>query len=205
MRRATLAAIFVRAGGGARPRGDAGFTLTELMAALVIVGVLSALTLPSLGRDQRSKLGAQYANQVLREFQRARMDAVAERLPQRAYVFRDRIEIRSAVPATRPGGAPRAPTLTDAPVRTVLAGTGVTLFDCLPTPTVPGTPNLTGTAYREIEFNSRGQAQLIGHPAMTPAYLYISNDGVEATHPDRRFRVDLAPLTARANLRTGWN
>jgi prepilin-type N-terminal cleavage/methylation domain-containing protein len=183
---------------------DAGFTLTELMVTLVIIGVLSALTLPSLGRDRKAKQGSEYANLVLREFQRARIDAVSERLPQRAFIYRDRIEIRSAVPGTRPGQAPRAPTLSDPPLRTVLAAGNVLTHDVVATAAVPTQANLGATAYREVEFNIRGQAQLIGAGVLAPAFLYIQNGEVELSHPDSRFRLDLQPLTARVTVHQGW-
>jgi Tfp pilus assembly protein FimT len=174
------------------------------MVALVIIGILSALTLPSMGRDRKSKDGIEYANLVMREFQRARLDAVAERLPQRAYIYRDRVEFRSAVPGARPGQAPRAPTLSDPPSRTVLAGTNVATYDVVATPTAPTQQNLSTTVYREVEFNIRGQVQLIGAAVTAPAYLYIQNSEVQLSHFDSRFRLDLQPLTARATMRQGW-
>ena len=175
------------------------------MMALVIVGVLSALALPSLGRDTKAKAGGEYANMVARELQRARIEAISERLAQRVFVFRDRVEIRPAIPATRPGQAPRAPTLSDPTARIVLADNGVNTLDVLTTTTMPTSQALTTASYRSIDFNARGEAQLVGYPAMTPGFIFLENSEVATSHPDRRHRIDILPLTARVTLREGWN
>lgn len=182
-----------------------GFTLVELMMVLVIIGVLSALALPSLGRDHKAKQGSGFANQIAKEFQRARLDAVSERLAQRVFIFRDRIETRSAVPGARPGVAPRAPTIADTAVRTVLATGAVKVFDVATSDVAPSYEHLDAVTYREIEFNSRGQAQVVGQPAMSPGFLFLSNTDVPESHPDYRYRLDLLPLTARVVVRKGWN
>ncbi len=186
------------------PAGQAGFTLVELLTVLVIVGVLSAMAIPSLGRDRRARIAADYANLVTRELQRARFEAITERLAQRVFVYRDRIEIRSAVPGARPGEAPRAPTVADPAHSTVLAQDGVETLDVLPAAGPPAS-SLSLGIYRQIEFNTRGQAQFIGNPAMTPAFVYLENTAVPLNHPDRRHRIDILPLTARASVRSGWN
>jgi Tfp pilus assembly protein FimT len=172
---------------------------------VVIIGILSALALPSLGRDQKAKHGSGFADQIAREFQRARLDAVSERLPQRVFVFRDRIETRSAIPGALPGQAPRTPTIADPAIRTVLASGVVRVFNLATTPTSPTYQHLDAITYREIEFNTRGQAQMVGQPAMTPGFLYLSNTGVPDSHPDSRYRLDVLPLTAKVIVRNGWN
>jgi prepilin-type N-terminal cleavage/methylation domain-containing protein len=187
------------------PSLEAGFTLTELMMALVIVGLLSALALPSLGRDARAKMGSEYASLVVRELQRARLDAIGERLSQRVYVYRDRIEVRAAVPNLRPGQAPRAPTLSDPTSRVVMADNGVNTFDLSTSTTMPTSQLLTTSTYKSIDFNPRGEAQVVGFPAMTPGFIFVENADAPSTHRERRHRIDIQPLTARATVREGWN
>ena len=172
---------------------------------LVIVGVLSALALPSMGRDHKAKQAVGFANQIAKEFQRARLEAVSERLAQRVFIFRDRIETRSAVAGARPGQAPRAPTITDTALRTTLAVGAVSVFDVRTSATAPTSQQLDAVTYREIEFNTRGQAPVVGQPAMSPGFLFLSNEDVPASHPDRLYRLDLLPLTARVVVRQGWN
>lgn len=79
------------------------------MVVVLMLGILSALAVPTLGRDRSALDGKAFVQTVARDIQRARMAAISERLPVRLFVFQDRIEIRSAVLGVRPGESPGPP------------------------------------------------------------------------------------------------
>jgi prepilin-type N-terminal cleavage/methylation domain-containing protein len=184
---------------------DAAFTLTELMVVVVIVGVLSALATPYLARDRKAALGSEFASGITRELQRSRVQALAERLPVRAFVFKDRVDLRSWVQGTTPGAAPRAPTVTDPLLKSVKTKTGVDVYDVKATPTpAPAAAVLTSTSSVQIDFNTLGQAQMVGQPPLTSAYVFIKNSAVRTNHPDAYFRIDVRALTGYVSVRSGW-
>jgi prepilin-type N-terminal cleavage/methylation domain-containing protein len=191
--------------GGGRAARDAAFTLTELMIVVVILGVLAAVATPYMARDRKAVLGKEYAGQVTRDLQRAHIQAVSERLAIRAFVYLDRIELRSWVPGASPGAAPRAPLTSDPLLRTIKTRTGVDIYNVLTTTTpVPTVPVLTTAAGVLIDFTTQGQAQFVGQPALSPAYVFVKNSAVQPSHPDATYRVDLRALTGYVALHTGW-
>ena len=175
-----------------------------MMVVVVMLGLLAGMAVPYLGRDGTAMQSHGFARTVARDLQRARMEAVAERLSMYLFVFQDRIELRSAVPGLRPGETPQAPTLADPVMRVLLAGDGVVVMDVRGAPSPPTEPALTTSTHRTIEVNARGQAQLVGHPALTPAFMYLRNTRVPASHPERDVRVDVVPLTAAVAVRDRW-
>lgn len=185
---------------------SAGFTLTELMVIVVIVGVLSAVATPYLMRDRKASAAVEFADQVTREMQRARLQALAERLPVRASIFRDRVEVRSWLPGARPGDRPRAPASTDPVLRSVPAQLGVDVLDVLTTPApAPTAPVLTNETPIEIDFNSQGQMQFVGEAPLSPAYLFVRSTLVDGGHPDSHYRIEVTSLTGYVSLHQGWN
>jgi prepilin-type N-terminal cleavage/methylation domain-containing protein len=184
---------------------DGGFTLTEMMIVLVIVGVLSAVATPYMARDRKAAYGREFAAEVAREMQHAHVQAMAERLPIRTFIYRDRIELRSWVPGANPGDAPRAPTTTDPVLRTITARLGVDVYDVLAGATpVPVAPVLTAAAGAKLDFNSQGQMQFVGQPPMTSAFMFVRNSAVQSNHPDAYCRIDVRSLTGYVAQRTGW-
>ena len=180
-----------------------GFTLVELMIVLAIIGIMSALATPLLTRDQQTDAGRVFASEVARELQKVRSEAIASRLTVRAYVFADRVEFRSYSLGATPGAAPAAPAATDPMLGSVKARTGVSVWNVLsPTATAPGAAVLTTTTSAQIDFQSRGTAQLIGSPVPTSAVLYIKNANLPAGSEYASYRVDVTALTGFITVRT---
>lgn len=186
-------------------RAQSGFTLTEVMAVLVIIGILGAISWPYMTKERKATLGSAFAAEVVRELQRVRVQALAERLPVRAFIYSDRMELRSWIPGTRPGDAPTAPTTSSPLLRTIPAAKGVSVYNVISTASPAPTATLTTSSSAQIDFNAQGQMQFVGQAPMTPAFLFIANSNVKSNHPDAYMRVDIRSLTGYVALRTKWN
>jgi prepilin-type N-terminal cleavage/methylation domain-containing protein len=191
-------------------RPDHGFTLTEMMVVVVIVGLLSAVATPFFGRDRLAREGRDFASSIARDLQKARVQAITDRLAIRAFIYRDRIEFRSAVPGATPGAPPRAATTADPVMRVLRGREELTIADAVPLPNAGAAPApdaqvLTTAAPVVVEFNSLGQAQLVGGGAFTGVTLYVRNNGLQVSHPERFHRIDVTALTGFVSLQPRWN
>jgi len=186
----------------ARTGRQAGFTLTEMMVTLVIIGVLATLSAPLLGSRDEDKMRA-FTNSLARDLQRARMQAVSERLPVTAYAFVDRFEFRQATDGATPGAAPVEPVVTDAPLRVLAAPRGVEIMDVVASAAVPGSATLgTAPPAEEIRFFGMGSADLLNDSNdETPIQIWIQNTELPAAHPYRTARITVSPLTGHVVLR----
>ncbi len=179
--------------------------MAELMTVVTIMGAMAAAAGPSLTRDKAASSGKGYAEEVSQQLQRARMEAVATRLPRYAFIYSDRVEIRAARPGASPTAALLAPTTSDPVLHVIRARVGVSTFDVTGTSTAPSA-TLSPTVAKQIVFGSMGAGHIapVVPTNPTPVYLYINNDTVKPNHPERRFRVDVAPLSGQVALRGKW-
>lgn len=179
--------------------------MTELMVVLAVIGILSAVASPYLAKERKAGLGTAFASQVVRELQRVRVQALAERLPIRAFIYLDRIELRSWVPGARPGDPARAALTSDPLLRTIPTPASVDIFAVLPTATpAPAAAALSASLGAQVDFNAQGQMQFVGQALMSPAFLFVRNSNVPSNHPEAYLRVDVRSLTGYVSLHAGW-
>jgi prepilin-type N-terminal cleavage/methylation domain-containing protein len=189
-----------------RAARDAAFTLTEMMVVLVIIGVISALSLPYMGRDRKSLEAREFAGELAKTLQVARQTAVSERLPIRAFIFRDRIELRSHLNGATPGAPTVEPTVADPVLRVVLARTATEVVDVRAAAApVPTAQVLSTTTPAIIDFRTQGQMEFDGQPDSSSAFIFVRKSDVPVGVRNRLFRVDVRALTGHVAVRQGWD
>lgn len=183
-------------------RGARGFTLTELMIVVVILGILSAAAAPSFNKDDRAREGRDLSADVARELQKSRVEALSTSLATRAFIFSDRVELRPWVAGATAGAAPRPPTVTDPTARVLRAPSGVSLMGVVvPGVAAPASGTLSTTVHADLDFSNQGSAQLVGQPIPTGATIYLQNSRLPASSPDFDFRIDVTALTGYVSVR----
>jgi prepilin-type N-terminal cleavage/methylation domain-containing protein len=172
---------------------QAGFTLTETMVVVVILGILAALSTPLITRDNTARKGRDWAKLVAQTLQRARFEALGERTTIHVLFYRTRIDIyRQASPAPillstlRAPVAPADQTIATWAIKS--AATAPTAAELTDTTAAPSfTPSLPTN---DIAFTLLGATV-----NNTSWWIYIRNELLPASHPDASFLVNVQGLT----------
>ena len=178
-------------------------TLTEIMVVLVIIGVLAASSRTLFSRDRTKREARQFAAELARDLQRVRFTAIAERLPQRVFIFSDRAEFRSAVAAADVNDPPTPALITHPTQRVLNAPAGVTIWNVLTTTAVPASAVLTTATQQTINFDTTGVASVVGVVG-TQISIYIRNANQGAGTQERDYRIDVQPLTGHVSMVEDW-
>jgi hypothetical protein len=185
---------------------EGGFTVRDVLTVLGLLGV-AALAIPATRSEASAPAPASdgsFADQVARELQRTRGEAVTTRVPRYAFIYSNRVEIRAAKRGAG-RGAWVAPTTSDPVLRTVRARLGVSAVDVTSRAGLPSF-TLTETSAKEIVFGSGGTGALASIRSARPTalHLYITNDTVGNNHPERTARVDIAATSGVVSLGRSW-
>ena len=175
---------------------QAGFTITEMMVVLVIIGVLAAVATPSLTRDSTARKGRDFANIVAQRLQRAHLDAMSLRASHIVQLCTDgtalfNLSVSGSVP-----------------IRSMSAPPGVAIWDATtsitdPAPTQRGLGDTGSSSCKLIYFNPTGNAGISTSVADLASWnIYIRNENlVNPNHPDGGFLISVTGLTAFVSTR----
>lgn len=179
--------------------------MIELMVVVVIIAILSAIAAPRFTRDRITQDGRDFVNELTRELQRSRIEAISTRMPIYAFVFSDRVEIRSAKPGGTLVAPVVAPTTADPILRIIRAKNRIVTYDVTNSTAVP-TAALTTASSKQIVFSTLGDGYLGPTRPVnpTPVYLFVENGQAPAAHVEHYYRIDLSALTGYVQLRNGW-
>jgi prepilin-type N-terminal cleavage/methylation domain-containing protein len=183
-------------------KGNAGFTLTELMVVVVILSLLAALSTPLFGRDNNARKGRDWAKIVAQLLQRARFQAMGDRANMHVVLSRAQVDLYREDPVgTYTLLSSTLGPLADSEVERTVAIWDAKVNDPTTLPTQrnlpPGgaVPSVSVEA-RDIIFTSVGNAVKFSDKT-TPAdwRVYLRNELLPAGHPDSSFIIKISGLT----------
>lgn len=162
-----------------------GFTVTELMVVLVIIGILAAVATPSLTRDSTARKGRDFANQLAQGLQRSHLDAMGTHIRQSASISGTQVVFYREDTAS-----------TSTVLRNLFAPAGVVIVDAVAGGTAASLP-------QKIFFNPTGNA-CSNFACTSPVswLVHIQNQNLSPKHPDFGFVISVTGLTSFVSTRS---
>jgi prepilin-type N-terminal cleavage/methylation domain-containing protein len=182
-------------------KADAGFTLTELMVVVVILALLAALSTPLFTSDNKARKGRGWANIVAQTLQRARFQAMGDRINMHVLLYRTRIDVYAENPPVPPSTTTTYTLLRSLPGPAAADEKTVAIWDTRTDTTVPTgprsqladtpeEPTFGAPKVNEIIFTSLGSTA--GNANWR---IYIRNELLPSAHPDSSFVINVGGLT----------
>jgi prepilin-type N-terminal cleavage/methylation domain-containing protein len=177
---------------------QAGFTLTETMVVVVIIGILAAISTPLLTRDNKARKGRSWANLVAQTLQKGRFQAMGDRNNIHLRLYRTHIDVLSEDATQSP------PTYTLLSRVANPAGEGVetiAIWDAKISPAAPTDQN--------ADLNAGTPATIVFTPLGSTLnnqcwWIYIRNEFLPPAHPDAGFLVKVGGLTGYITTNDKW-
>ncbi len=169
---------------------EAGFTLTEAMVVVVILGLLAALSTPLISRDNTARKGRGWQNTVAQALQKARFQAMGDRANIHVLLYRARIETwREETSAeTIPSSTIAGILLSSIAGPEADGDKTIAIWDARTDGNLPTGQNTTMPV--------RVVFQPLGNPARNESWrIYIRNEFLPAAHPDASFFIRVHGLT----------